>query len=141
MALKGVSESIILEDTFSTFPGTPISCKLSLTEKILYIDFFNKTKSDVEEIYINDMIGCHVLKNKNRNKNDGKDICAYLTIYSYPLKTIAGILSKQLRRERRAITFQMCKFQTLKENLSVVNKWQKAILCIIRGLTSIENGG
>ncbi|KFM61777.1 hypothetical protein X975_09958, partial [Stegodyphus mimosarum] len=60
-----------------------------------------------------------------------------MCIYSYPLKTSAGILSKQLRRERRALTFQMRKFETQNENLMVVNKWRRAILYLIRGISCV----
>lgn len=140
MALKYSSNTAILEDTFSSFPAASISCKLTLTENILYIDFLSKTKPEVEEIYLSDMIGCKVLKNKNKNKSEDKDICAYLTVNSYPLKTFAGILSKQLRRERRILTFQMCKFDTLDDNLKLVNRWQIALSCLIRGVSFYRNG-
>lgn len=141
MAAKRSSETVILQDTFSIFPTTTVSCKLILTEKILYIDYINKTKSEKEEVRLSDILGCHVLKNKSKSKSENKDDYAYLTIYAYPLKTIAGILSRQLRRDRRAMTFQMCLFSTLDENLKVVNKWQKVISYLIRGHSFVKNGG
>lgn len=141
MSVKRSSESVILEETFSTFATTSVSCKLILTDKILYVTVLTKNKSETEEIKISDMIGCQVLKNKDKVKNENKDTCAYFTIYAYPLKVISGILSRQVRRERRAITFQMDKFRTLEENLNVVNKWQRAFSYLIRGVSCTENGG
>lgn len=141
MAEKRSSESVILEDTFSTFSTTSVPCKLTLTEKILFVEFLNTNKSEIEEICISDMIGCHVLKNKIKSKGDNRDIYAYLTIYAYPLKVISGILSRQVRRERRAMTFQMIKHNTLEENLTLVSKWQRAISCLIRGVSCLENAG
>lgn len=141
MALKCSPESVILEDDFCTFSATSISCKLSLTERVLYIDFLSKSKSDtIEEILLSDVIGCRVLKSKQKGRDESKDICAYLTIYTYPLKIISGILSKQLRRERKAVTFEIGKFQTLDENLNLANKWQRAISYLIRGFSCLKNG-
>ena len=141
MAVKRSSESVILEDIFSTFSTTSIPCKLTLTEKVLFVELLHANKAEIEELSISDLLGCHVLKNKIKSKGDNRDNCAYLTIYAYPLKVISGILSRQVRRERRAITFQMSKLLTLEENLTLVNKWQRAIICLIRGISCMENAG
>lgn len=141
MAVKRSSESVILEDIFSTFSTNSVPCKLTLTEKVLFVEYLQTNKPEIQEINISDLIGCHVLKNKNKGKGDNKDNCAYLTIYAYPLKVISGILSRQVRRERKAITFQMSKLNTLEENLSEVNKWQRAVTCLIRGISCLENPG
>ncbi|XP_035232702.1 sphingosine kinase 2-like [Stegodyphus dumicola] len=138
MALKCSAEKVILEDLFYSYPAISFPCELSLTEKILTIHFTLKGKTDVEMIDLSDIVGCHVFRGKSKLKNESEDSSAYICIYSYPLKTSAGILSKQLRRERRVLTFQMRKFETQNENLKVVNKWRRAILCLIRGISCIK---
>lgn len=138
MAFK--ESEIILQDVFCLYPAVSTVCNLVLTEKILYIDYPNNGKNAGENVFVSDIIGCHVLRGKNtKSKNDIKDTTAYICIYSYPLKTSGGILSKQLRRERRALTFQMRKFETSEENLNFVNKWHRAILWLLKGKQFLLN--
>ncbi|XP_054720367.1 sphingosine kinase 1-like [Uloborus diversus] len=135
------SETVILKDQFNFFPAVSVSCNVTLTEKYFSIEQINNSKPESDKISLNDVIGCHILRGKcNKLRDNASDISAYFCIYAYPLKTSGGILSKQVRRERRALTFQTKRFETQDENLQYVNKWRRAILSLLKGISCMENG-
>ncbi|XP_042899282.1 sphingosine kinase 1 isoform X2 [Parasteatoda tepidariorum] len=140
MAFNSSSETVILEDTFYSYPLTSVVCNLILTEKILFIHFVNKGKDEVEKLFLHDVIGCRVLHGKDKLKNDPKDHFGYFCVYAYLLKTSAGLLSKQLRRERKCLTFQARKYETQEENIKLVETWKRALSCLLRGRFCVQNG-
>ncbi|GIY32308.1 sphingosine kinase 2 [Caerostris darwini] len=141
MAFRCSSEIVILEDNFYSYPLTSIACNLKLTDKVLFVAITNKGKTEVEKIFLSDIIGCHAFRGKNgKTKNETSEHSAYFCLYAYPLKTCAGILSKQLRREKKNLTFQVRKNDTEDENFKIVEKWERAINCLLRGKSCLLDG-
>ncbi|PRD34149.1 UNVERIFIED_CONTAM: Sphk2 [Trichonephila clavipes] len=135
------SETVILEENFFSYPLTSVACNLILSEKVLFVGITTKDKTEVEKIFLDDIVGCHAFRGKNgKTKIETSEHSAYFCIYAYPLKTFTGILSKQHRREKRNLTFLMRKNDSEDENYKVVEKWQRAINCLIRGKACVIDG-
>ncbi|KAG8190082.1 hypothetical protein JTE90_023054 [Oedothorax gibbosus] len=124
-------ETELLKDDFQ-------SHHLILTEKALLIN--GKGKIETEKLCFNDVIGCHAFREKpNKIKNETDLLSAYFCVYAYPLKTI-GYRNKQMRRDRRTLSFKMDSFDNQDENFNVVEKWHRAINCLLRGISCLRNG-
>ncbi|KAF8771653.1 sphingosine kinase 1-like [Argiope bruennichi] len=141
MAFRCPSEAVILEESFYSFPLTSVVCNLILTEKVLFVGITTRGKTEVEKVFLSDIIGCHAFRGKSgKTRNETLEHSAYFCIYAYPLKTSGGILSKQLRREKRTLTFLMRKHDSEDENFEIVDKWQRAINCLLRGKACLFDG-
>ncbi|CAL1278917.1 unnamed protein product [Larinioides sclopetarius] len=141
MAFRCPSEAVILEESFYSYPLTSVVCNIILTEKVLFVGVATKGKTEAEKVFLSDIIGCHAFRSKSgKTRNETLENSAYFCIYAYPLKTSAGILSKQLKREKRTLTFLMRKYDTEDDNFKIVDKWQRAINCLLRGKACLIDG-
>lgn len=142
MAFNSLTETAILEDDFQSYPLVSTSCNLVLTEKALFVGVHSKGKTETEKIYLSDVIGSHAFREKHsKTKNETELVSAYFCVYAYPLKTTGGILNKQTRRDKKTLTFLTSRYATQDENFSLVEKWQRAINCLSKGISCLQKGG
>lgn len=142
MAFNSLTETAILQDDFQSYPLTSTNCNLILTEKALFVGVNNRGKVETEKIYLSDVIGSHAFREKHsKTKNETELMSAYFCVYAYPLKTTGGILNRQTRRDKRTLTFQMSRYATQDENFNLVEEWQRAINCLSRGISCLQNKG
>nr|XP_039265564.1 sphingosine kinase 2-like [Styela clava] len=131
----GDEDIILLREELCLYPGK-VKYSVSVTNRHIVIEQLGRSKLE-DTIYLNDVIGCHVLQEKKLNNS------SYLCIFSYPLKK--KLIGSGVVRQRVATTFVINKKKTYQENLLLAETWKMTIKRLVAGENiqtkeDIENG-
>lgn len=135
----------LLSDKFLVeFKNRTAECCVNLTNS--EISFYplksnDKLESHYHTISLDDVFGCRLQRKPSVNrfyccnsKDLSNETTAYLCLYIYASSKSTGKLSsKQLRFKRRVVYFGINQVENLNDNLKIGEKWQNAILFLIRG--------